>query len=86
MPLSMARFDFLPFGTDETLLPSYSRIAACFNEGWIRGCRRDLIVVGGVSRLSRVIYGAVSSPALRGLERDALMGFMMTVGWANGWL
>lgn len=85
MPLTMARFDFLSFWTDEALLPSYSRVAACFGEGWIRGRGQSVIVVRGVSRLSRMIYGTVSSTTLRILEGDVgLMGLMRTVVWTNG--
>lgn len=86
MPLAVARFYFLSFWTDEALLPSYSRIAACFSEGGIRGRGQNIIVVGRVSRLSGVIYGTVSSPALGGLEGDvSLMWFIVAVGWANRW-
>ena len=86
MPLSMARFDFLSFWTDEALLPSHSRVTTCFSEGWIRGCRQSVIAVGRMSGLSRMIYGAISSAAFGILEGDvALMRFMVTVGWANGW-
>jgi hypothetical protein len=45
MPLAVARLDFLSLWTDETLLPSYSRVAACLNEGWIGGRRRHVVVV-----------------------------------------
>jgi len=86
MPLAVTRFDFLSFWADEALLPTYPGVAARFSEGWIRGCRQSVIVVGGVSMLSRVIYGTVSGPALRVLEGDvALMRLMLSVGWANGW-
>lgn len=84
MPLPMTRFDFLPFWTDEALFPPHSRVAACFDEGWIGDCGQSVVVVGRVSGLSRVIYGTVSSPALRVLEGDvALVRLMMTVGWTN---
>lgn len=87
MPLRMAGFDFLSFWADEALLPSYSRVAACFGEGWISGRGQSMIVVGGVSRLSGVIYGAVSSTTLRILEGDVgLMGLVRAIGWTNGGL
>ena len=87
MPLSMAGLNFLSFWTDEALLPPYPRVAACFSEGWIRGCRQSMIAVGRVPGLSRVIYRAIPSTTLCILEGDVvLMGLVVSVGWANGWL
>lgn len=46
MPLSMARFDLLSLWADEALFPPNSGVAACLHEGWIRGRRHNVIVVG----------------------------------------